>query len=69
MSKFSGRQHKGAARVLREIKRNEAQERDAVSEHAWQGRRARAGDLDPRTYRFDLDFAGTRKAFRKPVSR
>ena len=55
MSKFSGRQHKGAMRDYRETKRIEADERDLVSAHRPAGRRARDGELDPTLYRIDSD--------------
>lgn len=64
MSKFSGRQGKGAMRNLRDTKRAEAEQRDAVSMHHRQGRRARVNELDRRLY-----FDATTGSGRKPVSR
>jgi hypothetical protein len=58
MSAFSGPQGKGAKRRHREMKRAEAETRDALSRHSLLGRRASAFELDDRRYATLRDFNG-----------
>ncbi len=50
MSRFSGRQFKGASKVLREERKIEAHQRFEKSAHSSTGRRAAAGELSPVLY-------------------